>query len=89
MIASVTSAGAKEAELSSVTAGEAVSFYTSALPRAGYTIMSNSLSPVGSGAEGALAFSGHGYKGTIVADSVPATSGTSSENVFVIQLAPQ
>ena len=80
-----------EAELSSVTAAEAVSFYTSALPRAGYTITTNSLSPVGSGAEGALAFSGHGYKGTIVADSVQATSGasTSSENLFVIQLTPQ
>lgn len=89
VIASVTSAGAKEAELSSVTAAAAVSFYTSALPRAGYTITTNSLSPVGSGAEGALAFSGHGYKGTIVADSVQATSGTSAQNVFVIQLTPQ
>ena len=89
VIASVTSTGAKEAELSSVTAAAAVSFYASALPRAGYTIMTNSLSPVGSGAEGALAFSGHGYKGTIVADSVQATSGTSAENVFVIQLTPQ
>jgi hypothetical protein len=89
VIASVTSAGAKEAELGSVSAAEAVSFYTSALPRAGYTIMTNSLSPVGSGAEGALAFSGHGYKGTIVADSVQATSGTSSQNIFVIQLTPQ
>jgi hypothetical protein len=89
VIASVTSAGAKEAELGSVSAAEAVSFYTSALPRAGYTIMTNSLSPVGSGAEGALAFRGHGYQGTIVADSVQATSGTSSQNVFVIQLTPQ
>jgi hypothetical protein len=89
VIASVTSVGAKEAELSSVNAAAAVSFYAAALPRAGYTIITNSLSPLGSGAEGALAFSGHGYKGTIVADSVPATSGTSSQNVFVIQLTPQ
>ena len=89
VIASVTSAGAKEAELGSVSAAEAVRFYTSALPRAGYTIMTNSLSPVGSGAEGALAFSGHGYQGTIVADSVQAAAGGSAQNVFVIQLTPQ
>jgi hypothetical protein len=91
VIASVSSAGAKEAELRSVSAAEAVSFYASALPRAGYTIMSNSLSPVGGGAEGALAFSGHGYKGTIVADSLQATSGagTGAQNYFVIELTPQ
>jgi hypothetical protein len=51
--------------------------------------MTNSLVPVGGGAEGALAFSGHGYQGTIVADSVQAASGGSAQNVFVIQLTPQ
>jgi hypothetical protein len=58
-------------ELVSVTPAQASSFYTSALPQAGYKITGNSLlSGTGNGIPGSVAtieFTGHGYKGTISA----------------------
>jgi hypothetical protein len=60
-------------ELSSVTPPQASSFYTAALPRAGYKITGNSLlTDTGNelpGAEAEIEFTGHGYKGTIAAVS--------------------
>jgi hypothetical protein len=90
-------------ELSSVTPSQASSFYTSALPRAGYKITSNSLlTDTGDGLPGSAAqieFTGHGYKGTITAVSnLGALSSTGpspvsvpssiAKNFFTITLTP-
>jgi hypothetical protein len=59
-------------ELSSVTPAQTSTFYTSALPRAGYKITGNTLltdtgnAPV-PGSEAEIKFTGHGYNGTIAA----------------------
>jgi len=60
-------------ELSSVTPSQALSFYVSAMHRAGYKITGNSLlANTGDGLPGSAAqieFTGHGYDGTITAVS--------------------
>lgn len=90
-------------ELGSVTPAQAASFYTSALPPAGYKITGNSLlSGSGTGLPGSAAmieFTGRGYKGTIsaVADMgalsstgpspVPVPSSI-AKNFLAIELTP-
>jgi hypothetical protein len=58
-------------EVGSVTPSAASSFYTAALPRAGYQITSNSsgTNPDGSGSMTQYNFTGHGYQGSILASS--------------------
>jgi hypothetical protein len=91
-------AGAKEAEnvaeggqiivmFSSVTPAKVYSFYTTALPQAGYTISSNSL--VDGGTVAVIEFSGHGYKGGVSAlskapNSGPNVPGLPTKNVTTI-----
>ena len=65
----------------SVSPSEASRFYTTALPRAGYTITSNS---------SAAGFTGHGYNGQIGALSSFRISGISfGANTVEITLTPQ
>jgi hypothetical protein len=81
----------------------AAAFYTSALPRAGYTITVNSLGadPTTGAPDGiaTLMFTGHRYSGVIIAmadmssagsgtPSVPAMSGSLTHDVMEITLAP-
>jgi hypothetical protein len=81
----------------------AAAFYTSALPRAGYTITVNSLGadPTTGAPDGiaTLMFTGHRYSGVIIAmadmssagsgtPSVPAMSGSLTHDVLEITLAP-
>ena len=90
-------------ELSSVTPAQASSFYTAALPQAGYKITSNSLlAETGTGLPGSVAtieFTGRGYKGTISALAnlgALATTGPSpapvpssiAKNFLAIELTP-
>jgi hypothetical protein len=87
-------------EASPVTPAAAAAFYTAALPRAGYTITTNTLGSVpGSGRIETVIFTGHGYSGLIIATanlssagsgttSAPAISGSLSRNVLEITLAP-
>jgi hypothetical protein len=80
--------------LSSVTPTEVSSFYTSALPRAGYTITTNSVTDLNGIKIAAIEFTGHGYKGAISAASkLPASQvslgGVSNKNFTGITLAPQ
>ncbi len=80
--------------LSSVSPSEVSSFYTVALPRAGYKIASNSLATLNSNTGAAIEFTGHGYKGTIGAVSnLPTTGvslgGVSTKNFVGITLAPR
>lgn len=87
-------------EAAPVTPAAAGAFYTSALPQAGYTISTNTLSSVpGSGAIETVIFTGHGYAGVIIATanlssagsgtaSAPAISGSLSHNLLEIALAP-
>jgi hypothetical protein len=81
----------KELVLTGVTPAAAVSFYTTALPRAGYTITMNGLSSTGTGVFAGIEFTGHGYMGTIGAGSGLATPGVSlpSGNAVFIVLTPQ
>ena len=74
----------------SVSPSEASRFYTTALPRAGYTITSNS-SATGSSFSGTgIWFTGHGYDGHIGALSSFHISGISfGENTVEITLSPQ
>src|SRR5580693_4338202 len=74
----------------SVSPSEASRFYTTALPRAGYTITSNS-SATGSSFSGAgIWFTGHGYNGQIGALSSFHISGVSfGGNTVEITLTPQ
>jgi hypothetical protein len=74
----------------SVSPSEASRFYTTALPRAGYTITSNS-SATGSSFSGTgIWFTGHGYDGQIGALSSFHISGISfGENTVEITLSPQ
>jgi hypothetical protein len=74
----------------SVSPSEASRFYTTALPRAGYTITSNS-SAAGSSFSGAgIWFTGHGYNGQIGALSSFHISGISfGGNTVEITLTPQ
>jgi len=87
-------------EASPVTPAAAAAFYTSALPRAGYTITTNTLGSIpGTGAIETVIFTGHGYSGVIIAmanlssagsgtPSAPAISGSLSHNVLEITVAP-
>jgi hypothetical protein len=90
-------------ELSSVTPVQAQTFYTSALPRRGYTITTNTLSsdPNTGAAQGLseIMFSGHRYTGLIVAmanlgaeasadPSVGSLPSNVKKNVVAISLSP-
>jgi hypothetical protein len=80
--------------LSSISPAKVSSFYTSALPRAGYKITSNSLATLNNGAGAAIDFTGHGYKGTIGAvsgglASPAADFGGDSKNLVGITLTKQ
>jgi hypothetical protein len=87
-------------EAAPVTPAAAAAFYTSALPKAGYAISTNTLGSVpGSGAIETVIFTGHGYAGLIIAmanvssagsgtASAPAISGSLSHNLLEITLAP-
>jgi hypothetical protein len=71
----------------SVSPSEASRFYTTALPRAGYTITSNSSATGNSFSGTGIWFTGHGYKGQIGALS---SSGISfGANTVEITLTPQ
>ena len=74
----------------SVSPSAASRFYSTALPRAGYTITSNS-SAAGSSFSGTgIWFTGHGYNGQIGALSSFHISGISfGENTVEITLTPQ
>jgi hypothetical protein len=78
-------AGAKTAEnvsyndtaiivLTSVTPAEMVSFYTSALPQAGFAITDNASVNGSNGATADIEFAGNGYKGSMVSGGDVPTS---------------
>jgi hypothetical protein len=73
-----------------VTPADVARFYATALPQAGFTVASNSLVSQG-GQHGALiAFSGHGYKGSIQSVAqFPGVSiaGVGDQNVTTITMA--
>jgi len=75
----------------SVSPSEASRFYTTALPRAGYTIISNSSVAAGNSFSGTgILFTGHGYNGQIGALSSFDISGISfGGNTVEITLTPQ
>ena len=90
-------------EAGPVTPAAASAFYTSALPKAGYTITENTLGSVpGTGGPNGIEtviFTGHGYSGVIIAmanlssaasgtPSAPAMSGSLTHNVLEITLVP-
>ena len=88
-------------ELSPVTPSQASSFYIAALPRAGYQIISNigGTAPGVSGAITEIGFTGHGYRGLIIAMSdlgdLPSTGpspvslpSSITKNVVEISLTP-
>jgi hypothetical protein len=86
-------------ELDSVTPVQAATFYTSALPQAGYNITENNLSadPDTGAPQGMaeISFTGHSYTGLIIAianlDSGPSSAGLPSndaKNSVEISLAP-
>ncbi|MGH3226003.1 MAG: hypothetical protein ACRDPY_46205 [Streptosporangiaceae bacterium] len=79
-------AGAKTAEnasygsqsvivLTSVTPAEMVSFYTAALPQAGFAITDNASVSGSNGATADIEFAGNGYKGSMVSGGDVPTSG--------------
>jgi hypothetical protein len=77
-------------EFGKVTLAEVQSFYTQALPKAGYTITGNS-SASESGGVVLIQFTGHGYKGQVSAlasnpDPGDALPGLGSKNVTTILL---
>jgi hypothetical protein len=89
-------------ELGSVTPAQASSFYTAALPKAGYKVTSNSLlAETGTlpGSAATIEFTGRGYKGTIAAlanlgalsstgpSPVPVPSSV-AKNFVTIELTP-
>jgi hypothetical protein len=77
--------------LGSVTPAKAATFYASALPRDGYTIIFNEMTNQKKTTEHGIQFTGHGYKGTIVAASnVNGTGGAdlgSGNNLVEIVLS--
>ena len=74
----------------SVSPSEAARFYTTALPRAGYTITSNSSAAGESFSGTGIWFTGHGYNGQIGALSSFHISGISfGANTVEITLTPQ
>lgn len=75
----------------SVTPANVSSFYTTALPRAGYVISGNALSTESGVTVAFITFSGHGYKGNIdTLSKAPDTGGTlpgyPTKNVTTITL---
>jgi hypothetical protein len=77
-----------EVVIGSVSPQKASSFYTSALPRAGYTITLNTLGTSGGSTMLAIQFTGHGYKGTIGAGSnLPGVSGSFGKDFLEITLS--
>lgn len=97
-------AGAKVAEnaglnggsivvITSVTPAKVLNFYESELPQAGYTITGNASATTAGGLEVNLLFSGHGYRGNMVAGAnVPASGldllGVSPGHFAIITLQP-
>ena len=80
--------------LSSVTPTQVYSFYLSALRPAGYKITFNTLATANNNTGAEIEFTGHGYKGTISADSNLATPGASvsgalTKNFAGITLTPR
>ena len=74
----------------SVSPSEVSGFYTTALPRAGYTIISNSSATGGSFSGTGIWFTGHGYNGQIGALSSFHIPGISlGGNTVEITLTPQ
>jgi hypothetical protein len=72
--------------LSSVPPAQVSSFYTSALPHAGYKITSNSSAVIGNSTDAGIEFTGHGYKGLLGAiSSVPSSSGASPSGGAVVK----
>lgn len=70
------------------------SFYAQALPRAGYTITTNSVVSQSSGTVAFIQFTGHGVKGTIDAlskftDSSVSIAGLGHKNVTTISIMPK
>jgi hypothetical protein len=92
VVAKVIDNGKVELVLTGVTPQEVSTFYTAALPAAGYTITSNeTLSGTTFSAVAAIKFTGHHYSGDIGAVSginVPGISGLTGNDVG-IQLTPQ
>jgi hypothetical protein len=94
VLQNVQSNGQYDIAISGVTASTASSFWTTALPQAGYTITQNT-SGTGTTFSGtAITFTGHGYKGTIGAfsgtGSVNGVSISSTTgNIIGITLVPQ
>lgn len=75
----------------SVTPANVSSFYTTALPRAGYVISGNALSTESGVTVAFITFSGHGYKGNIdtlskAPDSGGSLPGYPTKNVTTITL---
>ena len=75
-----------------VTPAKVQSFYTQALPRAGYTITGNQ-SVSGSGGVIIMQFTGHGYKGTVSTlastDTSDTLPGLGTKNVTSILIQPK
>ena len=77
-----------------VTPAKVSSFYAQALPRAGYTITTNSVVSQPSGTVAFIQFTGHGVKGTIdalskFADSSVSIAGLGHKNVTTISIMPK
>ena len=77
-----------------VTPAKVSSFYAQALPRAGYTITTNSVVSQPSGTVAFIQFTGHGVKGTIDAlskftDSSVSIAGLGHKNVTTISIMPK
>lgn len=77
-----------------VTPAKVSSFYAQALPRAGYTITTNSVVSQSSGTVAFIQFTGHGVKGTIdalskFADSSVSIAGLGHKNVTTISIMPK
>jgi hypothetical protein len=79
---------------SSITPAQVSSFYATALPRAGYTVTTNSMLSQSGETDALIQFSGHGYTGNIDALSHFSHSGVSiaglgTKNVTEITLMPK
>jgi hypothetical protein len=73
----------------SITPAKVSSFYATALPRAGYTVATNSLLNASTGTAALIQFSGHGHKGNIDAlskfpRSSVSVAGLGDKNVTTI-----
>ena len=83
-----------EVFFSMVTPENVSSFYATALPRAGYTISINSVVTENGDTAAIINFSGHGYKGTIDAETKALDPGLTipglgTKNVTTILLMPK